>query len=75
MITSAWSTSTTATNKISETPMATPHAAGAAALYLEKYPNALPATVRNAIVNGATPGRVTNAGRQSPNPLLYSLVA
>lgn len=54
--------------------MATPHVAGAAALYLEKYPYATPTTVRNALVSGATSGRITNINKQTPNLLLYSLV-
>src|SRR5207244_9966335 len=50
-ITSAWSTSDTATNTISGTSMATPHVTGAAALYLASDPLASPATVHAAIVN------------------------
>ena len=55
----------------SGTSMASPHAAGAAALYLETHPTALPAEVTQAIVAGATSGRVVNAGAGSPNLLLY----
>ena len=72
-ITSAWYTSTTATNTISGTSMASPHVAGAAALYLAINPSATPATVRNAIVNASTTGRVTNPGSGSANRLLYTL--
>jgi subtilisin family serine protease len=71
-ITSAWYTSTTATAVLSGTSMATPHVAGAAALYLQGAPTASPATVRNAIVNAATTGKVTNRGGSSPNRLLYT---
>jgi len=72
-ITSAWYTSNTATNTISGTSMASPHVAGVAALYLEGHSGA-PVDVRNAIVAYATSGVVGNAGRNSPNLLLYSLV-
>ena len=73
-ITSAWYTSTTATNTISGTSMASPHVAGVAALYLQGNPSASPATVTNAITSTATTGKVTNAGSGSPNRLLYSLL-
>ena len=73
-ITSAWNSSATATNTISGTSMATPHVAGVAALYLEKYPSASPTTVRNAIVGAAVANKVINAGTGSPNLLLQSLV-
>jgi subtilisin family serine protease len=72
-ITSAWHTSTTATNTISGTSMASPHVAGVAALYLQANSGASNATVRNAIVNGSTTNVVTSAGTGSPNRLLYSL--
>jgi subtilisin family serine protease len=72
-ITSSWNTSTTATNTISGTSMATPHVTGVAALYLETNPTASPATVTSAIINSSTPNKVTNPGSGSPNRLLYSL--
>lgn len=71
-ITSAWYTSTTASNTISGTSMASPHVAGAAAKYLQGNPSASPATVRNALVNAATTNVVTSPGTNSPNRLLYT---
>jgi subtilisin family serine protease len=71
-ITSAWYTSNTATNTISGTSMATPHVAGVAALYLQGNSGASTTQVRDALVNGATPNVVINAGRNSPNRLLYT---
>jgi subtilisin family serine protease len=72
-ITSAWSTSNTATNTISGTSMASPHVAGAIALYLQTNPGASPATVTQALINNSTLNKVTNPGTGSPNRLLYSI--
>ncbi|HET7233585.1 MAG TPA: S8 family serine peptidase [Longimicrobium sp.] len=73
-ITSSWYSSTTATNTISGTSMASPHVAGVAALYLQGNTSASAATVANAITSTATTGVVTSAGTGSPNRLLYSLL-
>jgi subtilisin family serine protease len=53
-ITAAWLDSNTATNTISGTSMATPHAAGAAAKFLSANPTAAPATVMSALVEAST---------------------
>jgi subtilisin family serine protease len=71
-ITSAWKDDDTATSTISGTSMAAPHTAGAAALYLSSHPTATPAQVRDALVTGATSGKVVNPMWGSPNKLLYS---
>ncbi len=71
-IKSDWDTSTTATNTISGTSMATPHVTGVAALYLQAYPTASPGTVRNALVANATKSVVKSAGSGSPNNLLFT---
>jgi subtilisin family serine protease len=52
------------------TSMATPHVAGAAALYLQNNPNASPAEVASAIVSNATSGALNSLGAGSPNRLL-----
>ena len=72
-ILSAWYTSNTATATLSGTSMASPHVAGVAALYKQANPSASATTIRNAIVNNATTGVVSNPGSGSPNRLLYSL--
>ncbi len=71
-ITSAWYTSTTATNTISGTSMAAPHVAGAAALVLSANSGFTPAQVEAALEGDATTGVVNSAGSGSPNLLLYT---
>jgi subtilisin family serine protease len=70
-ITSAWSTSDTATRTISGTSMATPHVAGVAARYLQGNRGASPATVRNQLVADATTGRLTGLPSGTANRLLF----
>ena len=70
-IKAAWYTSSTATNTISGTSMASPHVAGAIALVLEDNPNASPSAVANYLNNTATTGQLSNIGSRSPNRLLY----
>jgi subtilisin family serine protease len=84
-ITSDWNTGTTATKVMSGTSMASPHVAGAAALYLQSNPAASPAAVASALVGRATSGDLTitlNCGKMPrgwcknvlnvPNLLLYT---
>ncbi|SDU00230.1 S8 family peptidase [Amycolatopsis keratiniphila] len=59
------------TQQMSGTSMATPHVAGAAALYLTANPSATPAQVTKALLDNATPGKISDA-KGSPNKLLYT---
>ncbi|GGK14181.1 hypothetical protein GCM10008955_04430 [Deinococcus malanensis] len=70
-ITSTWIGSTSATNTISGTSMASPHAAGAAALLIAAG-NTTTSAVTSAMINNATTNKVTSAGTGSPNRLLYT---
>lgn len=72
-ITSAWADSDTATAEASGTSMASPHVAGAAALYLEQHPDATPAEVAEALIGNSTEGVVGDPGSGSPNVLLSTL--
>jgi hypothetical protein len=72
-ILSAGHTSNTGTATFSGTSMASPHVAGAIALYLQANPQATPAQVATAVINASTPNRVTSPGNGSPNWLLYTL--
>ena len=70
-ITSTWHTSSTATNTISGTSMASPHVAGAAALVLQGNPSADPSEVEAALEAAATAGVVSDV-KGSPNLLLHT---
>jgi subtilisin family serine protease len=60
------------TTSMDGTSMASPHVAGAAALYLQGNPYAAPSTVASAIVSNATTYHLTGLGSGSPNLLLYT---
>lgn len=72
-ITSAHHAGPTATATWNGTSMASPHVAGVAALYLSQSPSATPAQVTAAVLNAATPNKVTDARAGSPNRLLYTV--
>ncbi len=74
-ITSAWKGGADASNTISGTSMASPHVAGAAALALQYNTTALPAGVAAILIDNATVSRLSSIGKDSPNLLLYSLLA
>lgn len=74
-ITSASYTSDTGRVACSGTSTASPHAAGAAALYLADHPKATPATVSKALFAGAVSGKVSGRGAGSPDKLLQVLAA
>ena len=69
-IVSAWITDDYASYTMNGTSMASPHVAGAAALYLQSNPGATPATVAAAIMGNATTGVLGSLLSGSPNKML-----
>jgi subtilisin family serine protease len=70
-ITSAWIGSTSATNTISGTSMASPHVAGAAALYKRAFGDASQATIDSWLKSNATESVISGNVTGTPNRLLY----
>lgn len=68
---SAWNTDDTSMGTSSGTSMASPHVAGAAALYLQNDPGASPATVAQAVMANVTTGALNSLIGSSPNRLLH----
>ncbi|MFG3258205.1 S8 family serine peptidase [Streptomyces sp. NPDC048172] len=62
--------SNTGTATMSGTSMASPHVAGAAALYVAGHKSATPAQVASALTKGATKGAIKNPSAGTPNKLL-----
>lgn len=71
---SAWYTNSTAATYTSGTSASAPLVAGAAAIYLEKYPGAAPGNVAQAVISQATLGALSSIGAGSPNRLLFALL-
>ncbi|MDC0707133.1 Ig-like domain-containing protein [Stigmatella sp. ncwal1] len=74
-ITSVSHKSDNSTTALSGTSMASPHAAGVAALILQGNPTLQGAEVAELVKFHATPGVVVNPGTGSPNLLLYSAIS
>ncbi|WP_306988801.1 S8 family peptidase [Amycolatopsis thermophila] len=63
----------TAATPFSGTSVAAALTAGAAALYRAQHPDATPAQVVDALINNATPDKLTGVPQGTPNRLLYTL--
>jgi subtilisin family serine protease len=70
-ITAPWIGSTSATNTISGTSMASPHVAGLAALIKQTNPSASHAAVRDWILNNATTNVIRSNVSGTPNRLIF----
>jgi subtilisin family serine protease len=68
-VTSTWNTGDTATRTL--TGIASSHVAGAAALFLARFPAATPAQVARHLVGTATIGRLTGVPTDTANRLLH----
>ncbi|HKB80027.1 MAG TPA: S8 family peptidase [Thermoanaerobaculia bacterium] len=73
-IISDWYSSTTATAVSSGTSESAPFVAGVAALILEQYPSASPASIAQTLTSEATLDALGSIGTGSPNRLLFSLI-
>jgi subtilisin family serine protease len=71
-ITAPWIGGNDATETISGTSMASPHVAGAAALFLASHAGSTPAQVQDGLVDCATSDKLTDPGNGSPNKLLLA---
>ncbi|KAI8367763.1 peptidase S8/S53 domain-containing protein [Blakeslea trispora] len=70
-IKSAFASSTTATNVLSGTSMASPHVAGVAALLVDSLGRPSPAALYSAITSAATKNAINGIKSGTPNSLLY----
>ncbi|ORY92092.1 peptidase S8/S53 domain-containing protein [Syncephalastrum racemosum] len=72
-ILSVWTGSSDGTNTISGTSMASPHVAGLAAYFLSQEKELVdPKVIKDKILELATPGRMSNLPKGTPNLLIYN---